>query len=207
LCLNQKPKKGEKMIMLHRKFMATALAASLAVGMAGCRDLPGTDEQQGTVIGGASGAAVGAAVARENRLLGALLGGALGAAGGYVVGANKDRIVNRDSDSAEQAAQQAQAQPATAEQARQAATADINNDGFVTLDEVIALEKAGFTDEEIVQRLRATDQIFELTPEQERRLTAQGVSPQVVEQMRDINRAERDRLVEEHGDVIGRPAD
>ena len=63
---------------------------------------------------------------------------------------------------AEEAAREAVEDPATPEQAKNAATADINEDGFVTLDEVAALEKAGLTDDEMVERLRLTGQVFEL---------------------------------------------
>ena len=46
--------------------------------------------KKSTIIGGAGGAAIGAAVAKDNRAAGALLGGALGAGGGYLFGKNKN---------------------------------------------------------------------------------------------------------------------
>src|ERR1051325_6033895 len=55
------------------------------LGLSGCSSAPGTAGQQGAVVGGATGAAVGASVTR-NRALGAVVGGAVGAAGGYVIG-------------------------------------------------------------------------------------------------------------------------
>ncbi|HYG22119.1 MAG TPA: hypothetical protein VEH04_04990 [Verrucomicrobiae bacterium] len=162
----------------------------------GCSNLPGDKGQQGAVIGGLGGAAAGAAVGGEdNRLLGAILGGALGAGGGYVVGANSDRILNKDKGGAETATEAAQSRPATPEEARSAATADLNSDGFVTLDEVVALDKAGYTDQEVVSRLQATGQVFELTSEQQTYLTNQGVSPSVVNQMNSLNREARDRII------------
>ncbi len=110
------------------------LAASMAFCLVGCENLPGDKGSQGAVIGGAGGATVGAAVGgSEHRLLGALLGGALGAAGGYVVGANSDRILGKDHDSADEAARKSQQMPATSQEALQATTADVNEDGFVTL--------------------------------------------------------------------------
>jgi hypothetical protein len=45
--------------------------------------------KKSTIIGGAGGAAIGAAVAKDNRAAGALLGGALGAGGGYLFGKNR----------------------------------------------------------------------------------------------------------------------
>ena len=97
------------------------------------------------------GAAVGG---HEHRALGALLGGALGAAGGYVVGANSDRILHHDQDSARAAVQHSQEHPATAQEAMRAPTADVNGDGFVTLDEVVAMRDAGFTDTQMLDRMR-----------------------------------------------------
>src|SRR6185503_17389975 len=55
------------------------------LGLSGCSSAPGTAGQQGAVVGGATGAAVGASVTK-NRALGAVIGGAAGAAGGYVIG-------------------------------------------------------------------------------------------------------------------------
>src|SRR5579859_2852648 len=101
---------------LHYSSTITALALATAVVLAntGCQQLPGTPGEQGAAIGGVGGAATGALVGGEhNRLLGALLGGAVGAGGGYLIGANKDKILGRDSASAETAARNAQAHPAT----------------------------------------------------------------------------------------------
>lgn len=181
-------------------------SVALAVISSGCSNLPGTDQQQGAVIGGLGGAAAGAAIGgEENRVLGALLGGALGAGGGYVIGANADRITGRDRGGAETATERAKSRPATAEEARNATTADLNSDGFVTLDEVVALDKAGYSDSEIISRLQATGQVFELTSEQQQFLLNQGVSQSVVSQMDNLNRATRDRLNTPSDNVIGTP--
>lgn len=186
------------------------LTSGLCVGvlaMTGCSELPGTDEQQGAVIGGASGAIAGAAIGgSEHRLLGALIGGALGAGGGYLIGANKDKITGKDKDSAEEAVRKAQTNPATAQSALNATTADLNSDGFVTLDEVTAMKTAGLTDEQMIARLRATDQVFELTSAQEQQLRSQGVSQAVITEMEQINREERDRLLSNQpSSVISQP--
>jgi hypothetical protein len=191
--------------MKRNVLFTTIVAASLAVG-SGCRQLPGTDEQQGAVIGGTGGAIAGAAVS-ENRLLGALIGGAVGAAGGYLIGANRDRILGEDKAAAEEAVQEAQTSPATAEQARNASTADLNNDGFVTLDEVVAMDSAGMTDEQIIDRMRATDQVFELTASQRTFLRDRGVSSRVINEMPEINRETREQLLSRRSnEVISRPA-
>lgn len=181
------------------KALKTSIVSTLSFGLVACSSLPGSDEQQGAVIGGASGAAVGAAVT-ENRALGAVIGGALGAAGGYVIGKNKDKIVGEDSDEVERAARKAEEAPATPQEARTATSADVNSDGFVTLDEVVALEQANLSDEEMIERLRTTGQVFDLTTEQKSYLLDKGVSQSVVDQLDDLNR--QDELPDES--VIGK---
>ena len=183
---------------------------SISIGaLVGCSNLPGNPKEQGAVIGGASGAAVGAAVT-HNHALGAIIGGAVGAAGGYVVGANKDKIMGKESEGASEAARKSQEAPATVEQARTATTADINHDGFVTMDEVVALKQAGFSDDQIIEKLRATGQIFQLTEEQKRYLMDRGVSANVVDRMMTLNQERKDELpapaTVPSNPVLGRPA-
>jgi hypothetical protein len=176
----------------------------------GCEDLPGGEKEQGAVIGGVGGAAAGAAIASENRALGALIGGLLGAGGGYLIGSEMEKADGDDQDveEAREAVQEAQQDPATAAEAQQATTADINNDGFVTLDEVVAMDKAGYSDQEMINRLRQTGQVFELTERQRTYLRNQGVSDQVVEAMQQINREQREELLQNNpppDNVISQP--
>jgi hypothetical protein len=188
------------------KFAGAVALGAMLVAATGCRQLPGSDEQQGAAIGGVSGAAIGAAVGgSEHRLLGALLGGALGAGGGYLIGANTDKITGKDSDSAREASEKAQRAPATPAEARSAQSADLNTDGFVTMDELVAMEKAGLSDDEIVQRLSASGQVFELTSQQRDYLREQGLSQNVLDQLPRINEQARERLATQDA-VIGRPA-
>ncbi len=168
------------------KILQFSLVAGLSLGLVGCSSLPGSDEQQGAVIGGATGAAVGAAVSKENRALGAVIGGAVGAAGGYVIGKNADKITGDDSEEA--ASKRAEETPVTAAQAQTATSADVNSDGFVTLDEVVALEQANLTDDQIIERLQVTKQVFELTTEQKRYLLEKGVSQNVIDRLDTLNR-------------------
>lgn len=187
--------------METKRFVKNGIAPITAALLIGCSNLPGSDKQQGAVIGGASGAAVGAAVS-ENRALGAIIGGALGAAGGYVVGANSDKILGRDSEAAEEASAESQASPATPAEVKAATTADANTDGFVTLDEVIAMEQAGLSDEEIIQRLRATGQIFDLSQEQQQYLRDRGVSTTVVETLPTINADKKQEILTAPDDAV-----
>jgi hypothetical protein len=195
-------------LFMNSKFLASSICIALLGGFGGlgCKQLPGTPAAQGTAIGGVGGAVTGAALGGEHhRLLGALLGGAVGAGGGYLIGANSDRITHHDSGAAQEAARQAEAAPATPEQARNALTADLNGDGFVTMDEVVAMRRAGVPDQTILERLRATGQVFELNPEQQQYLRNQGVSDYVIGQMQELNRDVRDRLMSGQTGVISRP--
>jgi len=195
----------KEILMFKRALVSTALIGSLSLApLTGCENLPGNAKQQGAVMGGAGGAAIGAAVAKNNRLLGALIGGALGAGGGYLIGANKDKITGHDKDKdktrdeAIQASQRAEQNPARIEDVNNTRTADLNNDGFVTLDEVVALRNANLSDREILDRLGRTSQVFELTPWQEDYLQQRGVSRQVIDQMRSLNRDTAAQTVSDH---------
>ena len=186
--------------------MSLVAGAALLMGTIGCEQLPGSKGTQGAVIGGATGAAVGAAVAHNN-LLGALIGGLIGAGGGYLIGANVDKITGKDTAGAEQANSRAQSSPATAEQARNATTADVNHDGFVTMDEIVAMKKAGLADDDIIERMRASGQVFDLTEQQRNYLRNQGVSQKVIDTMPTLNRQAREEAAKAvNTDVIGRPA-
>jgi hypothetical protein len=195
------------MIHPHYYRTLTAMAAmALLLNLTGCKNLPGKPSTQGAVIGGLGGAAAGAAAGgSKHQVLGAVIGGALGAGGGYVIGANSDKITGKDTAGAEQATQTAQTRPATAQEAMNATTADVNRDGFVTLDEVVAMKQAGLSDQEMIDRLQATGQVIELTSEQQQYLVNQGISQPVVNQMTEVNRARRDQLLNQPGGVISRP--
>ena len=58
----------------------------------------------------------------------------------------------------------------------------------------------------MIDRLRVTGQVFELSPDQQRYLHDHGVSDYVISQMLEVNREVRDRLLgSQNGGVIGRP--
>lgn len=191
--------------MNGQRIKAMLLAGAATTGsILGCQNLPGTDEQQGAVAGGAVGAILGSAMA-ENEVFGALLGGALGAAGGYLIGANKEKLLGEDDrEEAREAVVEASRDPAAPEDVAGTSTADLNSDGFVTMDEVIAMEEAGLGDERMINRLEATGQVFALNSEQQDRLVEAGVSEEVVAAMSTINQQERERLLKKQNEVISR---
>ena len=143
----------------------------------------------------------------KNRALGAVIGGAVGAAGGYVLGKQVERKDKDDNvTTAEEASQQAQTTPATPEQAKIATTADVNSDGFVTLDEVVAMEGAGFSDDQMLERLRATRQVFDLNEEHSKFLLDRGVSARVVNEMATLNRELPNNSPAPANGVISKPS-
>jgi hypothetical protein len=178
---------------MRSKLICSTLVTALSLSpLTGCENLPGGEKEQGAVIGGIGGAAAGAAIAKNERALGALIGGVLGAGGGYLIGSqvektrdDKDRDKHRDE--AIKAHERAERTPAKASDVDRATTADLNNDGFVTLDEVVAMRQANLSDRDMIDRLKKTDQIFELTEYQEDYLRTRGVGEDVIRAMRDMN--------------------
>jgi hypothetical protein len=184
--------------VITTSFVVISLTLSPVPLFVGCENLPGSEKEQGAVIGGVGGALAGAAIGGEdNRLLGALIGGVAGAGGGYLIGANWDKITGKESDEAKRANERAEREPARAQDVRDARTADANDDGFVTLDEVVAMEDAGLSDREMITRLERTQQYFELTSEQDDYLRDRGVSQTVVDAMRNMNPEEPRRASSE----------
>ena len=181
---------------------AATLAAPLALAVGGCSNLPGSGGQQGAVVGGASGAAAGAAIDGHDRVVGGLIGGLLGAGGGYLVGSR----VDKSKDQAEQAQQNARQDPAKPEAVNDSQTADLNGDGFVTLDEVQAMSRSGLSDEQMIQRLRATGQVFKLSADQQQQLRDAGVSDYVIRTMPTLNHEATSGMRDDGSDRISQPA-
>lgn len=180
----------------YKPLLASGTAIMLLLSQSGCQQLPGTAGEQGAAIGGVGGAATGALVGGgHHRLLGALLGGAVGAGGGYLIGANKNRIMGHDTTAAQTSVRNAQEHPATPAMALNAPTADLNGDGFVTMDEVVAMKRAGLSDEQMLQKMQATGQVFELTPEQESYLRNNGVDQYMISEIPQLNRSVRNQLL------------
>jgi len=64
----------------------------------------------------------------------------------------------------------------------------------------VAMQKAGLGDSEMTDRLRRTDQVFELTREQQNFLLDRGVSQRVVDAMLSMNRTADARSVSDRSD-------
>jgi hypothetical protein len=179
--------------MLSRKWTCGLLISSLSLApLTGCESLPGDKKTQGAVIGGAGGALAGAAIGKHNRLVGGLIGGALGAGGGYLIGAQLQKNNEKHHDEGIKASDRDRDNPPTAREVDTARTADLNGDGYVTLNEVVAMQKAGLSAREMIRRLEDTGQVFSLSDEQEQYLRDRDVPGEVVRAMRTMNQ-DRDR--------------
>jgi hypothetical protein len=162
--------------------LCVILSASLA--LTGCESNAG----RGAAVGGSGGAvtggaAAGAAAGAPAAGVGAAVGAGVGAVAGAIIGSAKDR----NDEQRARAEEMSQSSPALASAVISGGNGDLNNDGFVTTDEIIAMHNAGLSDDEIIVRSRATQQIFKLSSEQEKRLLEAGVRPKVVMAMRTLN--------------------
>jgi hypothetical protein len=189
--------------MFNRKMMCGMLISSLAAAplaaLTGCENLPGNKPTQGAVIGGAGGALAGAAIGKHNRLVGGLIGGALGAGGGYLVGSAMHKNDDKHHDEAIKASDRDRDNPPTVSDVERARTADLNNDGYVTLNEVVAMQKAGLSRADMIRRLEDTGQVFQLSGEQESYLRDRGVDDDVIRAMRSMNQ-DRARTASDRSD-------
>jgi len=154
-----------------------------AACLAGCETL--SSGQAGAFGGmGTQLAAAGIVTDPTSHPVSTLLGGSLGFGGGYVVGVSPEKLDGKarsdDRDDALRANDRAERNPAEVEDVAAAQSADVNADGFVTLDEIIAMERAGLSDEEEIARLRGTGEVFELSTQQERYLEDRGISLAVI---------------------------
>ena len=181
---------------------ALIAACGLMVVGVGCENLPGSTEQQGAAGGGAAGAAAGAALADDNRALGAVIGGLLGAGGGYLAGSQLDK----SEDEARDAAEEARRNPADVSAVDGTDSADLDDNGFVTMDELVAMKQAGLDGDEIVDRAENTDQVFRLDRQQERELRDAGYDLGTIDRLEQVNRDEVDRYERERSDRISSPA-
>jgi hypothetical protein len=175
---------------MNNAFLIRALLMDmLSVGLVGCESLfTGPTQNQGAVGGGLSGVSMGSATGQN--VSGRSQANALEPGASYIIEANNTQAISGNQSVI------APAQPLSvlARKALISPTADLNGDGFVTLDELLAMKEAGLTDNEMLERLRATNQSFEPTVQQQNYLRNKGFSEYFIEQMQDINGGQRLRV-------------
>lgn len=128
---------------------------------------------------------------------------------GSIIGASPENIRNKDKVAAERASITARMDPAMANQALLSPTADLNTNGFVTVDEVLAIKQSGATDQQLLNKLEATGQIFEVTPEMTTFLWTRGLDKSTIDEISQRNPAAIEEFRPERpgGQLAGMPAE
>jgi Glycine zipper len=152
-------------MMNRRDVRVLALAAACLAAAAGCHSPYRSD--QGALVGGLSGAGLGAVVGNAvgNTGAGAAIGAGVGALSGAAVGASLDGIEARNR--AEIEARLGRPAPA----------------GAVTINDVVAMTRAGVSEEVIVTHVQNHGMTVPLRANDLIVLQQQGVPPRVVQAM------------------------
>lgn len=74
-----------------KRMVGLSVIAALAVALSGCDSMGGSRTQQGAVMGGLGGAALGAALGPGKALQNAAIGGVAGVVGGSLIGNQMDK--------------------------------------------------------------------------------------------------------------------
>lgn len=106
-----------------------------------------------------------------------------GPGGGWIIAATPQHIDQHSLGSAQQANRKAEQQPARPADVEHSANCDLNGDGFVTMDEMLALRRAGLTTEQLIARVRQTPAVFALTDRQQQYLRDRDISQKVIDTM------------------------
>lgn len=106
-----------------------------------------------------------------------------GPGGGWIIAATPQHIDQHTLGSAQQANRQAEQQPARPANVEHSDNCDLNGDGFVTMDEMLALRRAGLTNEQLISRVQRTPQVFTLTERQQQYLRDRDISQKVIDAM------------------------
>lgn len=106
---------------------------------------------------------------------------AVGPGSGWIIGARQDLIQANRVDLATKANEAAEQHPATSADVNKSDTADLNNDGFLTLDEVLALKRAGLDSRQIIQRISRTPQQFSISARQQQYLLDRGINQPLID--------------------------
>ncbi|MDB5292152.1 MAG: hypothetical protein JWL69_3393 [Phycisphaerales bacterium] len=170
--------------MRNKRFVMAVVTGGLLLAPLGCAMV-----RKPAPVAQAPGSAdaENAADAERRKVFAELTGGELGEGGGYLIGVPPDKASGVKSADAINASRAAEQSPARPEDVRKSTTADLNGDGFVTLDEIVAMKRAGLRDDEIIARLRNANELYRVTPEQERYLTDRGISGAVVQALEQMN--------------------
>jgi hypothetical protein len=106
-----------------------------------------------------------------------------GPGGGWIVGAREELVTKKDLDAASKANTAAAQTPATVADVGKSPDADLNHDGFVTVDELLAMKRAGLNDRQMIERIQSTNQIFSLNARKQQYLLDRGLDHAVIDGM------------------------
>jgi uncharacterized protein YcfJ len=158
--------------MLKKGMIVSTL---LAVGTAGCATKTGS----GAVIGGVGGAAVGGLIGANSHGRageGALIGGAVGALGGALVGHGMDKSDEK---------KKSEASSEKRYQERSDSTYSSTSSNRITNLTVMDWTRQGVKEDIIIDRIQRSGQTFYLSSNDERDLRNAGVSPAVIQTMKN----------------------
>jgi hypothetical protein len=71
----------------------------------------------------------------------------------------------------------------------EATSPDLDGDGVISVDEIVALGRSGLGDGELAERLERTGRTFDLSTSQEQYLRVRGISDNLIDRMRTLNRS------------------
>jgi len=170
-----------------RTWSMVGLAAAVLCAT-GCESLSGT--AKGGLIGGGAGAGLGALAgsASGNAGKGALIGGLAGTVIGGIVGNDVD---NEEKKRQDVRLAVAESRPTVIQTGHQ---------GTLGVFDVIQLSKEGMNEDVIINQIRSTQSAYQLSTEDVRALSANGVSPRVIVEMQ--NRRPAARVIREQPPVI-----
>lgn len=180
-----------------------SLGVLLALTLAGCSSLPYSPKTEAAVAGAAVGAAATSLIGSGE---GTLLGALAGAGAGYVLAAETDWFTGGEdppdppghhhhSSSSHSPASffnhlaWTRVHPATIASVYTDDDADLNGDGMVTIDEVVAMAHSELDQGQVMARLEATNQVFFFNAGKRQRLLTAGVAPDVVAKLQALSRA------------------
>jgi outer membrane lipoprotein SlyB len=150
----------------------------LALPLAGCESKAGT----GAIVGGVGGAAVGGLIGSKSHARageGALIGGAVGALGGALVGHGMDKADEKKKD-------QTYASSSGEQHYHQRGDSTYTtNSNRITNTTVMDWTRQGVKEDIIIDRIQRSGQTFYLSTTDERDLRNAGVSPAVIQAMKN----------------------
>ncbi len=162
---------------VSRRGVSVVLAISLGLAASGCAN----STENGALIGGLGGAALGAGIGSLSHARageGALIGGAIGAIAGGLIGHAVDK--NKEADE-----KRFDEENRNIREARQAQTPQY---ATVTKQDVTVWASRGVRDEIIIDRIQRSGTVFHLTAADENQLRDAGVSDEVVRAMKNTAR-------------------